>query len=346
MQLDGSIRDNLLPYETPSDGTLSDEDRRAAAEDLDAMATDLLTDLGVWGNIANAGGLDAQMEDAGFSKGMLQMVCFARAVLRYHHTNGKLVVVDEATSSMDLWQDEAVQTAMWEFFEGCTILQVAHLEESIKDAELSVELSKGQIVHKRRGPTIPPGVETLRGRAPISPVSVAESLDHAATPPSRRITTLAPSEMLPNPGWMPPGNWITEPVQEGMSSSYLTTSRNSTSSSYIGSSSNHTRARPYNDVTPRQTCVVPSIEGNGFGPPGANDMNLARTSGISQRAQYWQPNSFMQHSGGYDSGTTGSSAMSSIGSGWAEEELASIESDHTSRPDNPVASHNRTFMFH
>lgn len=138
---------------------------------------------------------------------------------------------------MNLWHDEAVQTAMQRLLRAAQFCKFEHLEESTKDAELSAKLSKRQIVHKRRGPTIPPGVEALRDRAPISPVIAVESLDHEVTPPTRRITTLgaAPSEMLPNPGWMPPSNRMTETIQDEMPSSYLTTSRNSKSSIYIGS---------------------------------------------------------------------------------------------------------------
>ncbi|EGX92388.1 ATP-binding cassette transporter, putative [Cordyceps militaris CM01] len=150
--LEGSLRSNLLCYEKlapPEDG--EEAERGDLRTEFDSELRSLLSEVGVWGEIAAQGGMDVALADAGFSTATLQMVCFARAVTRYHRSTGKLVLIDEATNGIDKERDAAVQHAVWELFEGCTILQVAHMEESTHDAELSVEISKGRIVHTRAG---------------------------------------------------------------------------------------------------------------------------------------------------------------------------------------------------
>lgn len=357
VQLDGTIRDNLLPYKIVFPENSSDQDRRDIVEDLDAMATELLSDLGAWDKISEAGGLDGQMEKADFSKGMLQIICFARAVLRYHHTKGKIVVIDEATSSMDTWQDAAVQEAMWEFFEGCTILQVAHLQESIKDAELSVELSEGRILHTRIGSVLPPGVET-RGRDPTTPASVIASLDSNATSPNRRIRPSVTGSNTGNHSWGYAGFASTAPGQDSASSSYLTSSgyltssADSTSSSYLGSSSSYNQEQPQLNTMSWEDNVMPSIEGNDFesssgfvpsatGRYGSQSVEASRAPGApgsyvaTEIANYWPIGVSMESEEG--SGMQNESEYTS-------NESSSAASDDTSRPNNPPAMN--TFMFH
>lgn len=330
------------------------------------MAIQLLTDLGVWGTIEDLGGLYTPMQNANFSRGMLQLICFARAVLRYHHTCGKLVVIDEATSSMDLWQDKAVQEGMWEFFEGCTILQVAHLKESTKDAELSVEMSSGRIVHTRRGPAIPPGVET-RSRALPSPVSIIESLDSDVTSPNRRIRPSTTAEEAERPGWMPPGPSVM-PAQAGelssylTSSGYLTSSVNSTTSSYIGSSSSYNQQQSQAGVLPWEENILPSIETDDFAGPSHYGLNMtgglagqgmaspgafgAPQNGVyvaTEIANYWPAAAIEE---GHDM-SSGSNAMASSGhasTSLDDEEQSSGASEGTSRPNNQAAGND--FMFH
>lgn len=106
--LDGTIRTNLLPYEDIANASLPEEEKLEAAEEAEANLIQFLDDMGVMDEVNNKGGIDASLQDPEFSKGVLQMLCFARTVMRYHRSDGKLVLLDEATSSMDLEQDTAV----------------------------------------------------------------------------------------------------------------------------------------------------------------------------------------------------------------------------------------------
>ncbi|KAJ6789066.1 hypothetical protein PWT90_00368 [Aphanocladium album] len=197
VELEGTIRSNLLPYEELSNVNLSEEERAEAAEDAEEALLEFLSDMGILEEVNAKGGLDVCLQDVEFSKGVLQMLCFTRTVMRYHRSDGKLVILDEATSSMDLDQDKAVQRAMWEFFEGCTILQVAHLEESTEDAELAIELVDGAIAHTQRNQQAPPGVVS-RSREMLSPESIIGSADSNRATPVRQMSPEA-QVMSPEP---------------------------------------------------------------------------------------------------------------------------------------------------
>lgn len=146
VQFDASIRTNLLPF-TMNDSTEKspDETEKAAAPDHDLEV--LLTSLFLWAPISKIGGLDAMLEDAGFSKGQLQLLSIARAIIRQRDTGSKLLLVDEATSSIDAETESIVNRAMRENFVGCTVLTIAHRQSSVDGADRIIRLHQGsQIV--------------------------------------------------------------------------------------------------------------------------------------------------------------------------------------------------------
>jgi ATP-binding cassette subfamily C (CFTR/MRP) protein 1 len=76
----------------------------------------------VWAAIESRGGLDAILLDQPLSHGEQQLVCLARALLR----RSKVVILDEATSSLDKDTDVVVQALLREAFAGCTVISVAY----------------------------------------------------------------------------------------------------------------------------------------------------------------------------------------------------------------------------
>ncbi|KAJ6785369.1 hypothetical protein PWT90_04530 [Aphanocladium album] len=174
VQLEGSIRSNLLTYEFLNQQTDETDEDASSATDFDDKLEEILDALGLWDEIEAKGGLGITMNTAGLSKATIKMIGFARSVVRYHRSDSTIVLIDEATNGIDKEHDAAVQEAMWELFEGCTILQVAHIEESTRDAELSIEMSKGSIVHTRIGNIVPVGVIS-RSRDMLSPESLIGS---------------------------------------------------------------------------------------------------------------------------------------------------------------------------
>ena len=78
------------------------------------------------------------------SAGQRQRVALARAFLR----TPEILVLDEATSSLDLLSEDRVRRAIAELMEGKTTLIVTHRVHAVRDADLIVVLSDGRISHQ------------------------------------------------------------------------------------------------------------------------------------------------------------------------------------------------------
>lgn len=143
--LRGSIRQNLDPLNLlPSD----------------AEAQTILQKVGLWTLVADAGGLDVPMEaEELLSHGQRQLFCLARAIIR----KSSVVIIDEATASVDLETDRMMQKIIEEEFEGCTVLAVAHRLEGIRGFDRVVVFEEGRVVESGE-PGVLLGVEGGRFR--------------------------------------------------------------------------------------------------------------------------------------------------------------------------------------
>lgn len=147
VELDGTVRDNLLPYEKKWDVKQAplDEKGMSEAREKDQILRETLVRLRLWDQLHERGGLSAELDQVGYSQGEKQLFCIARAVVRRRLTGCKLLLVDEATASVDHWLDQIVREMMVEFFEGCTIIVVAHRAETIAGSNSTIFMADGRI---------------------------------------------------------------------------------------------------------------------------------------------------------------------------------------------------------
>jgi ABC-type multidrug transport system fused ATPase/permease subunit len=87
--------------------------------------------------------MDAQMEPEGLlSHGLRQLFCLARAMLK----KSRILIIDEATASVDLKTDEIMQEIIADHFADCTIIAIAHRLYTIRNYDRIVVFEQGRIV--------------------------------------------------------------------------------------------------------------------------------------------------------------------------------------------------------
>jgi ATP-binding cassette subfamily B protein len=91
-------------------------------------------------------GLATQVGERGaqLSLGQRQLVCFARAML----ANPRILILDEATSSIDTLTELRIQRALARLLAGRTSFVVAHRLSTIRSADLILVLADGRIVQR------------------------------------------------------------------------------------------------------------------------------------------------------------------------------------------------------
>ncbi|KAK6197526.1 P-loop containing nucleoside triphosphate hydrolase protein, partial [Scheffersomyces amazonensis] len=144
----GTIRKNLDPFNQSSDDKLWDALRRTGlieANKLDSIKqqTRNYDDVDYDPSSIHKFHLDQSVEDEGsnFSLGERQLIAFARALVR----DSKILILDEATSSVDYETDSKIQTSIIKEFERCTILCIAHRLKTIINYDRILVLDKGEI---------------------------------------------------------------------------------------------------------------------------------------------------------------------------------------------------------
>ncbi|MFX1281412.1 MAG: ABC transporter ATP-binding protein [Promethearchaeota archaeon] len=114
----------------------NDEDIIEAAKMI--RAHDMIMDL--------EEGYETIVEEKGrnFSEGQRQLICFARAILK----NPPILILDEATSSIDPYNEILIQEALQTLLKGRTSISIAHRLSTIINSDRVIVLDKGKIVEE------------------------------------------------------------------------------------------------------------------------------------------------------------------------------------------------------
>lgn len=83
-------------------------------------------------------------ESSNISTGQKQLITIARVIL----TNPKILILDEATSSIDTRTEQQIQTAMDNLMKGRTSFIIAHRLSTIRNADLILVMEHGDIVEQ------------------------------------------------------------------------------------------------------------------------------------------------------------------------------------------------------
>lgn len=83
-------------------------------------------------------------EDSGLSQGQKQLICIARVMLM----DPPMLILDEATSSIDLRTEHRIQRAFVKLMEGKTSFIIAHRLSTIKNSDIILVMDHGNIVEQ------------------------------------------------------------------------------------------------------------------------------------------------------------------------------------------------------
>ncbi len=128
-------------------GTVRENIRMSQPDASDARVEEAVRSLGMWDLVNELpNGFDTQVGEGGgsLSLGQRQLICFARALL----PDPKIIILDEATSSVDAVTEARLQLALQKLLHGRTSFVIAHRLSTIRHADIILVMSDGQILER------------------------------------------------------------------------------------------------------------------------------------------------------------------------------------------------------
>ena len=125
---EGTLRDNIDPLKKYSDEKI----------------LKILKDFCLFNELKPNDKLNLEILENGknLSPGQKQLICFARAVIK----NNKIVILDEATSSLDYETEKTIKKNMEKYFTNCTLIMITHHISMVKDFKNIIVIDKGEII--------------------------------------------------------------------------------------------------------------------------------------------------------------------------------------------------------
>ncbi|ODQ63098.1 hypothetical protein NADFUDRAFT_72210 [Nadsonia fulvescens var. elongata DSM 6958] len=143
----GTVRSNIDPFDKSTDFELWDALRRSwliDESDAEKMKTSINAETGVSNGMTSKFHLDSPVNDEGtnFSLGERQLIALARALVR----KSQILILDEATASVDYETDHKIQSTITKEFSYCTILCIAHRLKTILNYDRILVLEQGEVI--------------------------------------------------------------------------------------------------------------------------------------------------------------------------------------------------------
>ena len=127
--IEGNLRDNIDPLNKYTDEEI----------------LEVMDDFGIFKKMGKEK-LNIKIKENGknLSIGEKQLISFARAIIK----KNKIIILDEATSSLDIETEKIIQKNMKYYFKDCTVITIAHHLQMVQGCQTILVMDNGQIVEK------------------------------------------------------------------------------------------------------------------------------------------------------------------------------------------------------